>query len=137
MAAKIFSHNSVALNNDYVQPEYSDVDDTSVFLLSYDDKEFLSYDDSKVTVQAPQGDYEVKVYDKGVADDQAVLDAVKAEATTQGQLRVELQAMEDAFMTGKSQVEVLAGVSAGTAAIVDGLAKVETDKAAHITALGF
>ena len=49
----------------------------------------------------------------------------------------ELQAIEDAFMTGKSQVEVLAGVSAGTAAIVDGLAKVETDKAAHIAALGF
>ena len=40
-------------------------------------------------------------------------------------------------MTVKSQVEVLAGVSAGTAAIVDGLAQVETDKAAHITALGF
>jgi len=137
MAAKIFSHKSVALNNDYVQPAYSDVADTPVFLLSYDGKEFFSYDDSKVTVQAPQGDYEVKVYDKGVADDQAVLDAVKAEATSQGQLRIELQAMEDAFMTGKSQVEVLAGVSAGTAAIVDGLAKVETDKAAHITALGF
>ena len=133
----MFSHKSVALNNDYVQPAYSGVADTPVFLLSYDGNEFFSYDDSKVTVQAPQGDYEVKVYDKGVADDQAVLDAVKAEATTQGQLRVELQAMEDAFMTGKSQVEVLAGVSAGTAAIVDGLAKVETDKAAHITALGF
>ena len=137
MAAKIFSHKSTALNNDYVQHAYSDVADTPIFLLSYDDKEFFSYDDSKVTVQAPQGDYEVKVYDKGVADDQAVLDAVKAEATSQGQLRVELQAMEDAFMTGKSQVEVLAGVSAGTAAITDGLAKVETDKAAHITALGF
>ena len=137
MAAKIFSHKSTALNNDYVQPAYSDVADTTIFLLSYDDKEFFSYDDSKVTVQAPQGAYEVKVYDKGVADDQAVLDAVKAEATSQGQLRVELQAMEDAFMTGKSQVEVLAGVSAGTAAIVDGLAQVETDKAAHITALGF
>lgn len=137
MAAKIFSHKSTALNNDYVQPAYSDVADTPIFLLSYDDKEFFSYDDSKVTVQAPQGDYEVKVYDKGVADDQAVLDAVKAEASTQGQLRTELQAIEDAFMTGKSQVEVLAGVSAGTAAITDGLAKVETDKAAHITALGF
>lgn len=137
MAAKIFSHKSTALNADYVQPAYSDVADTPIFLLSYDDKEFFSYDDSKVTVQAPQGDYEVKVYDKGVADDQAVLDAVKAEASSQGQLRTELQAIEDAFMTGKSQVEVLAGVSAGTAAITDGLAKVETDKAAHIAALGF
>ena len=137
MAAKIFSHKSTALNNDYVQPAYSEAADTPIFLLSYDEKEFFSYDDAKVTVQAPQGDYEVKVYDKGVADDQAVLAAVKAEATSQGQLRIELQAMEDAFMTGKSQVEVLAGVSAGTAAIVDGLAKVETDKAAHITALGF
>ncbi len=137
MAAKIFSHKSTALNNDYVQPAYSEAADTPIFLLSYDEKEFFSYDDTKVTVQAPQGDYEVKVYDKAVADDQAVLDAVKAGAMSQGQLMTELQAIEDAFSHGKSTVEIMAGISAGTAAIVDGLAQVETDKAAHITGLGF